>query len=207
MAGGLSSQDEHIVDVCLLNPGGAWTIPLALEPTTELHAPPAPTTLDVGVTGNGVLYIVIRSTPFGVLAMSLETVLLSSVMLFLLRLCHKPSFGLGVVEDDRLKLFKASKSKSRLLQQAFSPGAGAIREEGFLMGQAMPLLEAEGSLGPLVMKDSISGAGLLAIGFLRLFGCCANPRACALVPFSFKLIPTTFEELDASVDIPVIFKW
>ena len=40
---------------------------------------------------------------------------------------------------------------------------------------------------------------LLAIGFLRLFGCCANPRACALVPFSFKLIPTTFEELDASV--------
>lgn len=68
------------------------------------------------------------------------------------------------------------------------------------MGQAMPLLEAEGSLGPLVvMKDSISGAGLLAIGFLRLFGCCANPRACALVPFSFKLIPTTFEELDASV--------
>ena len=42
---------------------------------------------------------------------------------------------------------------------------------------------------------------LLAIGFLRLFGCAnpATPRVCALVPFSCKLIPTTFEELDASV--------
>ena len=46
---------------------------------------------------------------------------------------------------------------------------------------------------------------LLAIGFLRLFGCAnpATPRVCALVPFSFKLIPTTFEELDASVEIPI----
>ena len=50
-----------------------------------------------------------------------------------------------------------------------------------------------------IERNKTKKSHLLAIGFLRLFGCCANPRACALVPFSFKLIPTTFEELDASV--------